>query len=280
MHRSPVQALSILLLGVALLSACQTEGQPSGVTTAPLALTPAATPSGGIPDNAAGSAPSLSVGATTSAKPGVLFRDDFDAPTVDTSKWKVYEKSGVVRQKDGWLEALSVAGGEDFPFVVGAQNIIPETGGWYFETRAQWFNAKNLSTISTLNLDVLPPSGPTDSGFAPPTLQVRPWYYKPRVIFRTGSQVIEKDSDSIPNEPFTLRIESDTNDNYRILIDEKILVEANSSRRPRNFWIGHYPNTTVPQADWLHWRVDYIETGSYEKSQSKEAVDSTTEQNN
>lgn len=261
MYRSAFQALSILLLGVALLSACQTEGQSSGVTTAPLALTPTDSPSELGSSTTDSNTTSTAVGTAKPVQPGVVFRDDFDGPAVDTSKWRVYEKSGVVRQRDGWLEAVSTAGGADFPFLVTASTIIPDSGGWYFETHAKWFNARDNSKVPSLNLDVLPPSSPDDEGYAAPMIQILPSYYKPLILFKTGAQNIEKPAVAEKNAPFTVRIECDLENNYQIYVNAKQLVTGKSSRRPKAFWLGHYPNSPIPSAEWLHWRIDYIETG-------------------
>lgn len=276
MLRASFQSLTVLLAAITVLSACQNEGAPAAVATAPLALTPAAEGSGvggknptaeGALENG-GSGPIQSqegLPQESTAKPSndsvVLFRDDFSGTTVDTTKWKVFEKTGVVRQRDGWLEVRQIPGEADFPFILNTAPIIPETGPWYCTVRAQWFNAKNESVASFLNWDVLPPSGPDDAGYAPPTIQVRNSYYKPVITFRGGGDVREKAYPDNSQAPFECRIECDENNNYQLLVNDTILLSGKSTRRPRHFWIGTYPNAPRAGVRWHDWKFDFIEVG-------------------
>jgi hypothetical protein len=157
---------------------------------------------------------------------------------------------------------------------VNNAKIIPDTGGWYCETQVQWFNGNDTSKATSLNLDVLPPSGPDDAGYAPPTIWLSSFYYKPTVRFRTGASEVSRSFEDTSGKAFTWRVECDSNDQYQMMIDGKKFFDAKSSRRPRHFWIGHYPNTSIPDATWLHWRINYVQTGQIEAlSTPAESVD-------
>ncbi|MEB3195564.1 MAG: hypothetical protein VKP62_00015 [Candidatus Sericytochromatia bacterium] len=273
---------SIICILAASLLACQAERQPIGVTLTPLALGPAATASsqdaqgGASPaaatSNAKGSEPSSDnpnspnhAQSPTSPQRVVHFREDFSGSAIDGTSWSVHEKSGVVRLKDGWLNVMQVVGEADFPLLVSSEKVIPKSGPWYFESKAQWLSAVNESIASSLNWDVLPPSGPADPGFVPPTVEVRNYWYKPTVTVRTGSKEVTGQLDDTSQEPFVIRLEFDGKSDYQVLVNSKIVVSEQMTRRPRYFWIGRYPNVPVPGARFHNWRVDYIETGPLEQ---------------
>lgn len=263
-----------MLAMLAALAACNTGTPPqlpSGVTTSPFATaTPVATPTASAapsasPSTAASDMPSASPSTGASAgpslAPGVLFHDDFDGTELDSARWTSFEKSGIVRVKDGVLDILVPGSSRDCPLILANGDIIPAEGPFYFELS---YTAKTVGRPLGFHLDYLPPLAANDPGLTLPFLQSS--YYQANLIFALWGEA-EKGA-MFPKGnlrvdiPHRLRIERDENKRWRGIFDKTELTTLNAARQPRRFWIGEYPNKPLgsPTA-WARMQIDYVEVG-------------------
>jgi hypothetical protein len=191
----------------------------------------------------------------------VLFRDDFDGTELDPERWTAYEKSGIIRVKDGVLDLLTPGASRDFPLVIANGDILPAEGPCYLELS---YTSKLIGRSTGFHLDYLPPGAANEEGLTVPFMQA--FWYMNDLLYRFNAEASTPQmwavGDLRPDTPFRLRIERDANNNWRGIVNSTEYVNFSSKRNPRRFWIGDSPNKALPApVTWSRMTVDYVEVG-------------------
>lgn len=227
---------------LATLVACQNGGAPAAVT--PTAeMTPLATP---VPSD--------------DGLQHAGFKDDFSSPRLDTSRWKLFEQSGLVLFKEGRLELLNAGRAKNFPYLVTRRAIIPDDGPFFFEINYEILAAAEIGT--SFCLDYAPPEEPGVAHVSAPFMQA---YAAGSLmpIFNTenGEVRLEVPEGGKPGKPHKLRVEYGGTGIYNVLFDGTSIGTVKSKRRPSKFWTGIYPQVDRNEVFWPRVALDEVAAG-------------------
>lgn len=196
-----------------------------------------------------------------SQAPGVFFRDDFDGNVLDEQKWKQFQRNGVAIVRSGSLEMLTAGNQPNYPYVLSRQDIIPETGPYYFETTFSYkVGAANQPFMA---LDYLPAESPDEEALTTPFMRVFGYANRVRAVFKleNGERTADAPNQAVVNHPYVLRVEFDGDRGYRYILDGVELASFESKRRPKRYWIGSYPFKDITPGVWPHLLIDYVAAG-------------------
>jgi hypothetical protein len=261
-----------VVIATAACSGNTPNGQPPGVTVAPLAgpsASTAPTPSPAsfslpLPD---GKEPgSMRPSGQPTLAAGGAFRDDFDGATIDESRWAVNDNDGLVVLRGGRLIMVGL-GSVKYPRLVSRVDSMPATGPRYLEVR---YECLWEGSMPGFNLDYTPTLDPDEQAVSTPWVSTGRHYSHLTVQFNPfggGPDFnMAEASTGVPGAPHTLRYEFDADNMCRVLVDNlEVASRKTSSVPPLRFWIGNHLVKSQEQLNWTKLAVDYIESGVLEK---------------